>query len=69
MRSEDKLWIKWIIFAIIVGALVGKCISVVLGLFLSETWALLINMVIPATIILGLVSVLYLYQRQKENTL
>lgn len=69
MSSEDKLWIKWIVFAIIAGALVGKCISIILSLFLSETWTLLINMIIPATVILGLVIVLYLYQREKEKTL
>ena len=69
MRDEDKRWIKWIIFSIVAGFLIGKTISVLLDLFLSDMWVLFVNASIPVCIVFALLIVLYLYQRDKENTL
>jgi len=69
MDSIEKRWIKWIVLAIIAGGLSGKIIAIVLDLFLSETWALLINMMMPICIIIGLFIVLFMYQKEKERTL
>ena len=69
MHDEDKRWIKWIVFAIIIGFLVGKIISVLLDLFLSDMWVLLVNAAIPICLIVALLIVLYFYQREKEKTL
>lgn len=67
--GNDRKWIKWIVLAVVAGFLVGKIVSVFLDLFLSETWALLINLMIPVFIIIGLIIVLFAYQREKEKTL
>ncbi len=63
-------WIKEIIAAFILGALSGKLITVILGIFLKgEKWTLFLSLLMPAMIISGLLIVLYRYQKEKDDML
>jgi len=69
MSNLDKRWVKWIIVAVVFGWMLGTIVSNLLSVFLSDTWALLLNMFTPAFIILGLAIVLFLYQKEKDKIL
>lgn len=69
-ENIEPRWIKSIIFHLLAGGIIGKLISVLLGLFLtSEKWLLFLQIWVPLCVIAGLLMVLQKYQKEKSNTL
>ncbi len=69
-NNIEPKWIKEIAIAVIGGGIVGKLISVLLGLLLTdEKWALFLQAWIPACIIISLIIVLNDYQKERDDTL
>ena len=70
MQNEDKKWIKWVIFALICGFLIGGTIKKILSIFLTAPiFEIILVAIIPACMILGLLIVLYKYNKEKEDLL
>ena len=68
INQIDSKWIKKIIISLLSGGILGKAISVVLGVFLTEAkWELFLQLWVPIGAISGLLIVLYKYQKEKEN--
>ena len=67
-NETDKKWLKRIVFALICGFLVGATLKKVLSYFLvAATWNLLKVLIMPASLIVVLLIVLYLYDRSKTK--
>lgn len=69
MREEDKKWIKWIILAVFGGGLIGSCFKQVLVKVLPKSLALIPCLCMPAAIVIGLLIVLYFYQKEKDDVM
>ena len=64
----DGKWIKRILVSIVSGGLIGKCISLILGIILTdEKWALFLQIWVPLCVVASLLIVLYRYQKEKED--
>lgn len=67
-NETDKKWVKRIVFALICGFLVGAILKKVLSYFLvAATWNILKVLIMPASLIVALLIVLYLYDRSKTK--
>lgn len=63
-------WAKWIIVAVIIGFLAGELVSKVMAFFLTGVyWKLLIDSIVPIFIIIGLIYVLYRYNKEQRDIL
>lgn len=70
MKKEEKKWIKWMCLGGGGGFFVGAIIKCILNLALkSSAFDIIKVLMIPACIIIGLLIVLYFYQREKDNIL
>lgn len=69
MRDEEKKWIKWIALAALVGYAIGVLLKKILVAILPVALELIPACTIPVCIILALLIVLYLYQKDKDNTI
>jgi hypothetical protein len=66
MNDIDKSWIKWIVAAVVLGFLAGELIYRVLDIVIvSASFVLLKNLAVPLCVIVGLLIVLYFYNKNK----
>ena len=66
MNDIDKGWLKWVALALLAGFLVGKIVVLILDkLLIAASFALLKNLMIPLFMIIGLLIVLYFYNKNK----
>lgn len=70
MNEIDSKWIKKIIKALILGFIIGRALSFITGLILTDPiFELFISLIVPCVIIIGLIIVLIQYQKEKDDTL
>lgn len=70
MQSVDKKWIIWITLSIILGFICGELVAYLLKMiFVGAIAELIISLMVPAFIIIFLLFVLYLYNKEKEDTI
>ena len=70
MSEYDKGWIKWILLGAVMGYLIGKCIAVLLELVITNAAVYTFtSLIAPGFAILGLLIVLYRYNKEKEDQL
>lgn len=69
--EELKLkWGKWILVAVLIGFLAGEIVSKLLAFVLTGVyWQLLIDSIVPIFVIIGLLYVLYRYNKEKQEVL
>lgn len=68
--DREKVWIKWLIIALLIGIVVGKVLSVLLGLVLhGGNWDLLTGSMIPLCSLVAVLVVAFLHQKDKEHTI
>lgn len=66
MNDFDKGWLKYVGLGGGAGFLIGEVISHLLSAFvIPESWELLVNIITPACTIIGLLIVLYYYNKTK----
>lgn len=66
MNENDKGWLKWVGAALLAGFLAGELIKLILDkLLVAASFELLKNIVVPLFMIIGLLVVLYFYNKKK----
>ena len=70
MPDNERAWIKWIIGAVIGGAGCGYLTSALLKIVLADTkWMFITSWITPLFVIVSLLFVLFLYTKEKEETM
>lgn len=70
MPDNERSWVKWIIAALLGGAITGYLVSALLKIVLANTkWIVITNWITPIFVILSLLFVLAAYTKEKEDTL
>lgn len=66
MNDIDKSWLKYVALGGGGGFVIGEIISTILRKFVfSDSWTLLLNVITPVFTIIGLLIVLYYYNKSK----
>ena len=66
MNDIDKSWLKYVALCGGGGFIIGEIISTILRKFVfSDSWTLLLNVITPVFTIIGLLIVLYYYNKSK----
>ena len=70
MSDYDRKWIKWLIFGLILGYVIGKCITVLLSIVVTNQDIFAFVDLVPSGLsILGVLIVLYKYNKEREDQL
>ena len=70
MNDYDKKWVKWLILGLILGYIIGKTITVLLGIIVTNVSLLaFLKLLPPGCAVIGLLLVLSKYNKEKENEL
>lgn len=69
MTDIEKKWIKYIVLALLLGFIAGRFMMWLLGLILSTKWVLVVNLMVPVFMIISLLFVGFLYEKEKEKTI
>lgn len=69
MTDIEKKWIKYIVLALLLGFIAGRFMMWLLGLILSPKWTLVVNLMVPVFMIISLLFVGFLYEKEKEKTI
>ncbi len=71
MEELKLVWGKWIAVALILGVLAGAVISKAIKLFAGTNLylTLLANLCVPACVVLGLLYVLWRYQKEQKEVI
>ncbi len=70
MDNENRSWFVWVIVAFVAGGILGYVTTKLVKLVvMGAQWEFLINMITPLFIVLSLLFVLLLYQKDKEDTM
>ena len=65
----EPRWVKAIVFHLLGGGIIGKLISLLLKVFLTNPkWTLFLQIWVPLGAIVGLLIVLRNYQKEKDDT-
>lgn len=70
MSDYDRKWVKWLILGMVLGYIIGKAITVLLGIVVTNESVYEFVKLIPAgTAVLGLMITLFRYNKEKEDML
>ena len=70
MTDYDRKWVKWLLLGMVLGYVVGKVITVLLGIVITDEAIYEFVKLIPAGMsALGLFLVLFCYIKEKEDQL
>lgn len=70
MTDYDRKWVKWLLLGMVLGYVVGKVITVLLGIVITDEAIYEFVKSIPAGMsVLGLFLVLFRYNKEKEDQL
>ena len=70
MTDYDRKWVKWLLLGMVLGYVVGKVITVLLGIVITDEAIYEFVKLIPAGMsVLGLFHVLFRYNKEKEDQL
>mgnify|MGYP007045649099 FL=1 len=70
MTDYDRKWVKWLLLGMVLGYVVGKVITVLLGIVITDEAIYEFVKLIPAGMsVLGLFRVLSRYNKEKEDQL
>ena len=70
MTDYDKKWVKWLLLGMVLGYVVGKVITVLLGIVITDEAIYEFVKLIPAGMsVLCLFLVLFCYNKEKEDQL
>lgn len=70
MNDYDRKWVKWLVLGMILGYIIGKAISVVLGIFITNDAIYEFVKLTPmGTAMLGILLTLFRYNKEKEDAL
>lgn len=70
MTDYDRKWVKWLLLGMVLGYVVGKVITVLLGIVITDEAIYEFVKLIPSVMsVLGLFLVLFCYNKEKEDQL
>lgn len=70
MTDYDRKWVKWLLLGMVLGYVVGKVITVLLGIVITDEAIYEFVKLFPAGMsVLGLFLVLFRYNKEKEDQL
>ena len=70
MTDYDRKWVKWLLLGMVLGYVVGKVITVLLGIVITDEAIYEFVKFIPAGMsVLGIFLVLFSYNKEKEDQL
>lgn len=70
MTDYDRKWVKWLLLGMVLGYVVGKVITVLLGIVITDEAIYEFVKLIPAGMsVLCLFLVLFRYNKEKEDQL
>mgnify|MGYP000129785751 FL=1 len=70
MTDYDRKWVKWLLLGMVLGYVIGKVITVLLGIVITDEAIYEFVKLIPAGMsVLGLFFVLFRYNKEKEDQL
>lgn len=70
MTDYDRKWVKWLLLGMVLGYVIGKVITVLLGIVVTDEAIYEFVKLIPAGMsVLGLFLVLFCYNKEKEDQL
>ena len=70
MTDYDRKWVKWLLLGMVLGYVVGKVITVLLGIVITDEAIYEFVKLIPAGMsVLGLFLALFRYNKEKEDQL
>jgi hypothetical protein len=70
MTDYDRKWVKWLLLGMVLGYVVGKVITVLLGIVITDEAIYEFVKLIPSGMsVLGLFLVLFRYNKEKEDQL
>ena len=70
MTDYDRKWVKWLLLGMVLGYVIGKVITVLLGIVVTDEAIYELVKLIPAGMsAFGLFLVLFRYNKEKEDQL